>query len=276
MNRLQIRGRRLLTAAGVTIALAVPAAVLATMGTAASGSAAAAQYAPSNTGSPTITGTAQDGSTLTANTGTWSSSANVTYAYQWQRCNATGAACIAIAGATAQTYVVQTADVGNTLRVVVTATNPDGSTSANSANTAVVTAKSTQGTTAPTAPVTGSSMDVATVTAPNRLLIDEVKFNPSPVRTAGTIVARFHVRDTQNGKNVANAMVYAIGLPYSRVTQPGEVKTGADGWAEMAFAPDKLFPRKGYITFFVRARKAGDDVLAGVSSRRLVQLTVNR
>jgi hypothetical protein len=82
------------------------------------------------------------------------------------------------------------------------------------------------------------------------------------------------VQDTQNHKSVSDALVYAIGLPYSRVTTPAEVHTGSDGWATMTFQPDKFFPRKGYITFFVRARKAGDDLLSGVSTRRLVQVTV--
>jgi hypothetical protein len=265
--------KRLLMAVGLTVAFSVPVAVFATMGTAESSTAAAAQYAPSNTGSPTISGTAQEGNTLTANTGTWTSSSAVTYGYQWQRCNSTGAACINIAGATGQTYTVQAADVGNTLRVVVTARNTDGSSSANSANTAVVTAKSTAGTTAPT---TGTTMAAADVKLPDRLIIDQVKFSPSRVTSVQPITARFHVKETQFGKNVSDVLVYAIGLPYSRVTVPGEVRTGADGWATVTFNPAKFFPRNGYITFFVRARKAGDDTLAGVSTRRLVQVTVNR
>jgi hypothetical protein len=266
--------RRLLAATGITAAFAVTAVVFATMGTAQSSTAAQAQYAPSNTGAPTISGTAQEGQTLTATTGTWSSSSTSTYAYQWQRCNPTGAACADIAGATAQTYVIATADVGNTLRVVVKATNSDGSSSAPSAPTAVVTAKTAQQ--APAAPTSGTTVSAAAVVAPDRLLVDQVQFSPNPVKTAGAITARFHVKETTAGKSVSDALVYAIGLPYSRVTVPGEVKTDADGWATMTFQPAKLFPRKGYITFFVRARKAGDDPLAGVSGRRLVQLTVSR
>ena len=44
----------------------------------------------------------------------------------------------------------------------------------------------------------------------------------------------------------------------------------------MTFNPAKFFPRNGYVTVFVRARKPGDDPLAGVSTRRLVQFTVSR
>jgi hypothetical protein len=46
----------------------------------------------------------------------------------WQRCDSTGASCAEIAGATSATYsVVAPDDVGQRLRVIVTATNPDGS-----------------------------------------------------------------------------------------------------------------------------------------------------
>src|SRR4051794_7424597 len=262
--------KRLLAAAALSAAFLVPVAVFATMGTAESTTAAQLQYAPSNTAAPTVAGTAQEGATLTANTGTWSSSSAVTYGYQWQRCNATGAACVDIAGATNQTYVVQTADVGNTLRVVVTARNTDGAATANSSTTAVVTAKATQGT------GTASTVSVANISLPNRLVIDDVKFSPSPVTTATTITGRFHVRETQTGKSVTDALVYSIALPYSRVTVPGEVKTDANGWATVQFNPAKLFPRKGYVTVFIRALKPGDDVLAGVSTRRLAQFVVNR
>ena len=51
-----------------------------------------------------------------------------TYAYQWQRCDADGANCVDIAGATDDTYTPTAADVGHTLRAEVTATNDAGST----------------------------------------------------------------------------------------------------------------------------------------------------
>ncbi|HSP71321.1 MAG TPA: hypothetical protein VLN26_03070, partial [Gaiellaceae bacterium] len=255
MKRLPLPGRRIVLAVGLTAALAVPVAVFSGLGTAASSTAAQAQYAPSNTAAPTISGTAQEGQKLTASTGTWSSSSDVKYAFQWQRCNSTGAACVDIAGADSQSYDVQAADVGNTLRVVVTATNKDGSGKAQSATTSVVTSKTTQGTT------TGSTVAVTAVNPPDRLVVDRVQFTPNPVRTVGAITARFHVKDVTAGKSVSDALVYAIGLPYSRVSTAPEAKTGADGWATVTFQPDKLFPRKGYITFFVRARKPGDDVL---------------
>ncbi|MFN8222138.1 MAG: hypothetical protein U0R50_02695 [Gaiellales bacterium] len=90
---------------------------------------------PANTVLPAISGTAQVGSTLSLTDGTWTGTAPITYAYQWQRC---GTSCAAIAGATAKTYAAVAADQGQTLRAVVTASNAAGSTAATSAATAAV------------------------------------------------------------------------------------------------------------------------------------------
>ena len=54
----------------------------------------------------------------------------ISYGYQWQRCDTTGANCADIAGATAATYTATAADTGRRVRVVVTATNTAGSASA--------------------------------------------------------------------------------------------------------------------------------------------------
>jgi hypothetical protein len=89
------------------------------------------QSPPVNTSLPTISGTAQVGQTLTASPGTWSGP-NLHLAGQWLRCDSSGLNCLAIGGATSKTYVPQTADVGYTMRVVVTASNKNGSTSATS------------------------------------------------------------------------------------------------------------------------------------------------
>lgn len=80
--------------------------------------------APINTVAPALSGTAQEGQTLTCSTGTWSGSP--TYSYQWKR-NGNN-----IGSATNSTYTLVTADVGQSIKCTVTATNALGSTNADS------------------------------------------------------------------------------------------------------------------------------------------------
>ncbi len=93
---------------------------------------------PSNTSLPAISGLSEDGQILSAVTGTWEGTAPITYSYQWLLCNSAGEACKEISGAVGSTLALVSGDVGSTLRVVVTATNSAGSTSATSAATALV------------------------------------------------------------------------------------------------------------------------------------------
>ncbi|MEA2254708.1 MAG: hypothetical protein QOG35_753 [Solirubrobacteraceae bacterium] len=119
---------------------AAPASPAVAASTPAPTAPAPAPGAPVNSVLPKITGTAQQGQKLTTTNGTWKGTAPITFARQWQRCDAGGATCGPIAGATATTYTAAAADVGGTLRVTVTATGGAGSTTAMSAATAVVSA----------------------------------------------------------------------------------------------------------------------------------------
>jgi hypothetical protein len=101
--------------------------------------ASARAAAPNNTSPPTITGTLMQGKTLTATKGTWSNSPT-TFFYRWQRCSADGTACANIDNAAQGTYRLTATDVDNTMRVVVTASNADGQTAANSKVSDVVSA----------------------------------------------------------------------------------------------------------------------------------------
>ena len=98
---------------------------------------------PVNTAPPTVTGSAQQGQTLTASTGSWSGDAPISYTFTWQRCSGSGGSCDDISGATAQTYVVTSSDVGGTLRIVVAAANSAGHASAASSPTGIVVAAET-------------------------------------------------------------------------------------------------------------------------------------
>jgi predicted secreted protein len=93
----------------------------------------AAAAAPANSVLPAISGTVQQGQTLTAWEGVWSGSP--VFTYQWQE-DDTGWGNIT--GATAKTYVPVIGNVGNALRVIVTGTNSAGNASATSAATVVV------------------------------------------------------------------------------------------------------------------------------------------
>jgi len=226
---------------------------------------------------PSVSGTAREGDTLTAAEGTWEKGNGLTYAYQWQRCDAAGVNCANIAGAAAKAYIAQAADVGKTLRVEVAATDPDGSSQAVSATTRDVVARGAD----PTVRPAGAqrlqdgtySIPVSSVDPPERLNIARVQFQPSVLRSRAPFTGRFRVMDTR-GYAVRDALVYVVGVPFSRVSTPPETKTGVDGWATIQFTPTARLPlRNGFfLTMFVRARKEGGDLLAGVSTRRLVSL----
>lgn len=254
-------------AGAAALALALVAALAAAGG---SGYAAAVQqYAPTNTTIPSITGTAQEGRTLTANPGVWAGDQPIVYTYQWTRCNAGGNNCVAIPNADDQTYAVASADVGDTLRVSVTARNSQGSSTARSSQTAVVTQRG--------APAPGASRNVSQVNPPDRLIVDQVQFSPNPVRSrTQPITVRVKVLDT-DGFAIQDALVFIRSTPVVTSTPP-EGRTGADGWATFQVLPQADFPiRNGYsVQYFVRARKQGDNPLAGVSGRRLVQVRTAR
>jgi hypothetical protein len=97
-----------------------------------------AGLSPLNSVAPVIGGMAVHGQTLVASNGTWSNGATI-FVYQWERCDATGANCAPIAGASGQSYTLTAADVAATVRVSVTATSGPGlSTTATSTPSVVV------------------------------------------------------------------------------------------------------------------------------------------
>jgi hypothetical protein len=237
------------------------------------GSAAIA-VKPANTSVPTIAGTAQQGETLTAGNGTWSGTTPLTFTYQWSRCDNTGKNCKAITGATINTYDVQKADIDNTIVVTVTATNSDGSDTAQSAATAVVTS---------TPPATGcpsgnGTIQIADLSLPAQLQVDPSQSIPGIITPgAKTIQLSFKVTAC-GGRPVQGALVYATAVPYNQYSIPPEPQSDANGIATLTMNQLTGFPASGkqsQLTVFVRARKNGEDILGGVSARRLVAFPVN-
>jgi Tol biopolymer transport system component len=83
-------------------------------------------FSPSAVVAPTITGTIAAGRQLTGSIGTFNGDSPIATTFVWQRCDATGAACRSIPGATKVVYHPTANDLSATLRLVVTAKNAYG------------------------------------------------------------------------------------------------------------------------------------------------------
>jgi len=117
------------------------------------------------------------------------------------------------------------------------------------------------------------------VTAPARLLIDQQQASPPAVsRGGGQLLVRYHVSDTC-GQSVQGALVYATAVPFGQLSTPPEQTTDATGNASLSFqtrAGFPLSPRQQRIAMFVRARKLGENLLSGISTRRLFSIPVSK
>jgi hypothetical protein len=244
---------------------------------------AATKQLPQNTDPPTITGTAKEGETLVGHRGSWTGTIS-DYDDAWLRCDRNGGSCAAISGATNRMgYKLTSADVGNTIRFRVMAKNAEGTTTAQSAPTAVIASATPASPPAPAIPNNGCAKNnapnnVSGITPPARLTIDQTQVTPSTI-TYGTrmITARFHV--SACGGPVEGALVYVTAVPYGQFGTPNEQPTGADGWATLQFQAQAgwpVSPRQQLLVMFVRARKQGENVLGGISTRRLVSFRVTR
>jgi hypothetical protein len=256
------------------LTLAAGAFVIGVAAFAGQGSAAD-QAAPANTSPPTVSGTPEAGQRLTGTRGQWSGSPT-DYNFFWTRCDRNGGSCANISGANGGAYRLTTADVGNTVRFKVEAVNADGRTFASSVPTAVVRAAPTPPA-APTGCAANPPLQVGGLLAPERLQLDSYTINPGVVgRSTQEITVRFHV--SCKGKAVQGALVYAAAVPFNQFTVPAEQPTGADGWAQLTMTQLSGYPaarRQQLLVVFARARKPGEDVLGGISTRRLVSFPVD-
>ncbi|MEN9993317.1 MAG: Synechococcus phage, partial [Actinomycetota bacterium] len=94
-------------------------------------------YAATNATIPTVTGTAKVGTALSTTDGSWYGDSGATTTYKWQS-SPDGTTWTDIAGATSASYTPTVSDIPNLLRSVVTKSNANGSTAANSLATAAV------------------------------------------------------------------------------------------------------------------------------------------
>jgi hypothetical protein len=208
---------------------------------------------PINTVAPVVSGTATFGQTLTTTDGTWTGAPAPTFTYQWQRSGSN------IGGATSTTHVLVAADVGNTIRCVVTATNASGAVSANSNSTAAVAATVPGAPTIGTATATGSTTATVSYTAPasnGGATITSYTATSSPGGITGTLSTSgsgtitvsglnpsasytFVVRATNSAGNSANSAssnsittpLPAIGAAFGGGFYAGQISTTGNGVA---------------------------------------------
>jgi len=231
--------------------------------------------APTNTASPSIAnaGGLTTGAVATGSNGSWVSDQSISYSYSWSLCDGAGKNCKTIAGETRSSHAIPDSEAGSTLVFSVRASNGHGTTTANSAATAPIKPGLPAG--AIRLPDGKISIPAASVDPPQRLVISDVAFSPTIIRNRNTFTSRYRITDTR-GYVIRDALVYTVALPYNYAHPAAETPTGTDGYAVINITPTTTLPlSKGTtIVFFVRARKANDPLLAGVSNRRLVQIRV--
>ncbi len=159
------------------------------------GCATASTGIPANTAAPVVTGLLQSGAVLGVSTGIWSGSPT-TYAYQWYRCDSSGANCSPITGATSEGYaVLASADAGATLRATVRATNGSGATSAQSGASAVVVQ-------------TSSPFAITSTIVDGQVISGSVQWSASPAQAANFV--QFYIDGVLTQTDVSSA--YDFGL----------------------------------------------------------------
>jgi hypothetical protein len=173
---------------------------------------------------------------------------------------------------------VQSGDPGNTARVEVTASNSAGSSTATSDATAKIGAAS-----APPTPSTGcpsgtGTIAIADLSPPARLTIDQQTVTPGVVTpSAKTIQTHFRVTAC-GGRPVQGALVYATAVPFNQYSIPPEATTATDGTVTLTMNQLNGFPaarQQQLLVTFVRARKPGENITGGVSTRLLVSFPVS-
>jgi hypothetical protein len=156
---------------------------------------------PVNISAPTIFGTYAVGQLMFSRLGDWTQDPRY-FTVQWQQCNAAGASCADIGGATNRSYTLQNADSGNTVRVGITAHNGFGSTLQYSAVTPVISG----GTQNLTPSASGSSQATNSVSTPS--------FVNGKCGTGGCTVntgAIFHVNAADSSSAPYGGVCYPVG-----------------------------------------------------------------
>ena len=227
--------------------------------------------APQTTVRPSLAGTPKAGQTLTVTGGSWSGTEPITLAFRWVRCQASGAGpCETIPGAIQQSYVLTVSDVGRIVQAFVTATNALGSNETNTPPVGPVAAAGPAG--AVKLSNGRISIPVTSVSLPQRLIVAGASFSPRRIRSRaqGTSIT-VRVVDTR-GYVIRGALVSVVGFPTPWVRPVPERRTGTDGTVTFRLRPTARLPLSGSLAVFVKARKSGENPLAGVSGARMFQV----
>ena len=78
---------------------------------------------------------------------------------------------------------------------------------------------------------------------------------------------------------MSGALVYPTAVPYNQFTIPVEKATDGTGAITMTFNRLAGFPaaaKQQQLTMFVRARRSGDPILEGISTRRLIAFAIKK
>ena len=114
---------------------------------------------------------------------------------------------------------------------------------------------------------------IAELAPPARLQINAFNVTTGPInKQTQSFSMEVRVGSTCS-VNIQGASVYVTAVPYNQFDIPNERLTGSDGTATLSFRRLANFPassKQQQLTLFIRATKPGEDILAGVSTRRLV------
>ncbi len=291
------RGRHrigLTSLAGSAALVAVGAVMVALL---AGASGAATNVAPKNTGEPSITGTPRVGQVLRTTRGTWTGTEPIEYVFRWFRCDGAGkpdaSDCKQITNAKDASYVLRQADAGFRIRSQVKATNDDGSATATSNATAVITAAKPVNTTEPS--ISGSAV-VGSVLKANRgawagddpitysfvwLRCNDKGDNCSEIQGAND--PQYEIRDSDTGRTIrvrviarndrgsTSAISNPTGVVGSNQPPPGsslavgDLKAAGDRLviASVQFSPNPVTSRTAPITVRVRVTARGGRPVNG-------------
>jgi len=215
---------------------------------------------PVNTVAPAITGTAQEGQILTSSTGTWTGTPTITFAYQWKRNGSN------ILSATNSTYTLVTADVSQSIKCTVTATNGIGNASADSNSVTPIAAVD---------PDAQAFITAAAITDPtqqaaiNTLVVDLKGYNVWTKMKAlypfvgGTATThKFNLKNPLD-TNAAFRLVFSGGWTHSA---NGATPNGTNAYADTFIIPNtNLSLDSTHLSYYSRTNITGPQVDMGVT-----------